>query len=440
MNDYITKKDRSGLVREIKDEQDIIIDNEKIDKPVYATLQYDNDGNLIFEDYTKLDIELDKFIEKYKRLLSKENKIYVRLNDLRKLKLSMLEEIYAFEYLKSKDIKVRGISEDIFHDNYESITTHKSEKKFDEPEIVPWHIQKTWFEKYHEALNEGNNELAKKYINQIYMNNLKLLKFFTNKVMLKYDLPMQDKDDCLSYADIAFLSSISSFELSVGCKFSTYLCTAIRNTVLREWHKDKGLGPHWPEYIKYKRGVEAASEALYDNGFDRKPTYQELEQLFTYTEMLPSSAISRLYEKTSLIGSESLDDESLFSHYVDDKDKIIESDTLSDEELIAPETEELVLDYDLENEADKNSLREALINVLKTLNDQERTVIIKRFGLEDGKPMFLEEIGKELHLSRERIRQIEAKALRKLRHPSRSKMFKDFNVLSDTVIVGHTKL
>ena len=136
--------------------------------------------------------------------------------------------------------------------------------------------------------------------------------------------------------------------------------------------------------------------------------------------MLPSSAISRLYEKTSLIGSESLDDESLFSHYVDDKDKIIESDTLSDEELIAPETEELVLDYDLENEADKNSLREALINILKTLNDQERTVIIKRFGLEDGKPMFLEEIGKELHLSRERKRLIEAKALRKLRHPSRS--------------------
>ena len=71
-------------------------------------------------------------------------------------------------------------------------------------------------------------------------------------------------------------------------------------------------------------------------------------------------------------------------------------------------------------------LKEHLDEVLKTLTPREAQVIILRFGLEDGNPRTLEEVGKEFNVTRERIRQIEAKALRKLRHPSRSKKLKDF--------------
>lgn len=67
-----------------------------------------------------------------------------------------------------------------------------------------------------------------------------------------------------------------------------------------------------------------------------------------------------------------------------------------------------------------------LMEVLDTLSDREKKVLMLRFGLEDGRPRTLEEVGKEFNVTRERIRQIEAKALRKLRHPSRSKKLRDY--------------
>ena len=76
--------------------------------------------------------------------------------------------------------------------------------------------------------------------------------------------------------------------------------------------------------------------------------------------------------------------------------------------------------------ASMSLLKEQLADVLKPLTPREEKVLSLRFGLEDGNPKTLEEVGKEFNVTRERIRQIEAKALRKLRHPSRSKKLKDF--------------
>ena len=71
-------------------------------------------------------------------------------------------------------------------------------------------------------------------------------------------------------------------------------------------------------------------------------------------------------------------------------------------------------------------MREQLEEVMTTLTDREQQVIRMRFGLEDGHPRTLEEVGREFHVTRERIRQIESKALRKLRHPSRSRKLRDY--------------
>lgn len=71
-------------------------------------------------------------------------------------------------------------------------------------------------------------------------------------------------------------------------------------------------------------------------------------------------------------------------------------------------------------------MREQLEEVMATLTDREQQVIRMRFGLEDGHPRTLEEVGREFHVTRERIRQIESKALRKLRHPSRSRKLRDY--------------
>ena len=90
-------------------------------------------------------------------------------------------------------------------------------------------------------------------------------------------------------------------------------------------------------------------------------------------------------------------------------------DFLPDEDAMAPE-----------EMASFMLLREQLFEVLNTLTEREAKVLKLRFGLEDGRPRTLEEVGDEFKVTRERIRQIEAKALRKLRHPTRSKKLKDF--------------
>ena len=74
----------------------------------------------------------------------------------------------------------------------------------------------------------------------------------------------------------------------------------------------------------------------------------------------------------------------------------------------------------------KELLKEAMNKVLETLSPREKKVLIMRFGLDDGKPKTLEEVGKEFKVTRERIRQIEAKAIRKLKHPTRARKLKDF--------------
>lgn len=80
----------------------------------------------------------------------------------------------------------------------------------------------------------------------------------------------------------------------------------------------------------------------------------------------------------------------------------------------------------LYDKVSKELLKEAMNKVLETLSPREKKVLIMRFGLDDGKPKTLEEVGKEFKVTRERIRQIEAKAIRKLKHPTRARKLKDF--------------
>jgi RNA polymerase primary sigma factor len=82
-----------------------------------------------------------------------------------------------------------------------------------------------------------------------------------------------------------------------------------------------------------------------------------------------------------------------------------------------------------EDAASYSILRDQITKLLDTLTDREQRVLILRFGLKDGRSRTLEEVGKEFNVTRERIRQIEAKALRKLRHPSRAKMLKGYDVM-----------
>ncbi len=91
------------------------------------------------------------------------------------------------------------------------------------------------------------------------------------------------------------------------------------------------------------------------------------------------------------------------------------------EQFVADQNQPMLYD-----KVSRELLKDALSKVLETLSPREKRVLIMRFGLEDGKPKTLEEVGKEFKVTRERIRQIEAKAIRKLKHPTRARKLKDF--------------
>ena len=111
----------------------------------------------------------------------------------------------------------------------------------------------------------------------------------------------------------------------------------------------------------------------------------------------------------------------------------ISQDPVSLEKPIGEEEDSRLVDFNEDHDtpspaalAESNMLKEKINEVLAMLTPRENEVIRRRYGLDDGKPKTLEEVGKEFNVTRERIRQIEAKALRKLRHPNRAKKLKDF--------------
>ena len=137
--------------------------------------------------------------------------------------------------------------------------------------------------------------------------------------------------------------------------------------------------------------------------YGREPTTDEIAKRLEMTPEKVREIMKIAQDPVSLETPIGEEEDSHLGDFVEDSDTPAPSDTAS---------------YSL--------LREQLCNILKTLTPREEEVIKLRFGLEDGRPRTLEEVGKQFQITRERIRQIEAKALRKLRHPSRSKALKDY--------------
>jgi RNA polymerase primary sigma factor len=138
----------------------------------------------------------------------------------------------------------------------------------------------------------------------------------------------------------------------------------------------------------------------------REPSDQEL-----------SEALKMPVEKVREVLKVSADPISLDTPIGEEDDSHL-GDFISDDNITGPE-----------DAASFTLLREQISRLLDTLTEREQRVLTMRFGLKDGRPRTLEEVGKEFNVTRERIRQIEAKALRKLRHPSRAKMLKGFEII-----------
>ena len=293
---------------------------------------------------------------------------------------------HADDIVDNQDEREKLREESIFDDSVKlylqqltklSLATHDQEKEFAK------------------RILEGDHEAREALVTANLRLVVSIAKKYTNRGLLFLDL--------IQEGNLGLLRSIEKFDYTMGYKFSTYSTWWIRQAITRaiaEQSRVIRIPVHIMELVnKVRRHI-----SNFVQQYGREPTAEELAK----TTDLPIDKIKEIQKLTQEPVSLEVS--------VGDKDDTVLENYISNEGAVSPE--EAVID---------NLLRDQIAKVLETLSEREQTVIKLRFGLEDGIPRSLEEIGRIMGVTRERVRQIEEKSLKKLRMNSSPKLRDYYN-------------
>ena len=246
------------------------------------------------------------------------------------------------------------------------------------------------------AIIDSSEEAKEKFINANYRLVVSIVK--------RYRKESVDMLDLIQAGNIGLIKAVEKYDYKKGFKFSTYATWWIKQSITR-YIDDCENTIRIPVHLHQRINFVKRKKQELANVLQREPSMEELAEV---CELEVDKVLDILKRDKNIV--------SLDTPIKEDEDSSLVEFIPSDAHF-----GDVVI-----HEVEQNNLREKIDEVLTDLSDQEQQVLRMRFGLDDDTPKTLEEIGKVFEVTRERIRQIEAKAIRKLRHPSRLKLLKNF--------------